>query len=53
MSRESALKAWSTRRANAKSAIAKKAVETRKLNQLKEKRRQAALLAWKTRRKGV
>lgn len=51
MSSESALKAWETRRKNKRRAIAAKAVATRKENALKEKRRNAALLAWQTRRK--
>lgn len=56
MSSEAALKAWETRRKNARSEIAKKAAKTRKLRQAGKKaaktrkRRAAAKKAWVTRR---
>ena len=50
MSRESALKAWETRRFNKRSEIAKKAVATRQQNDCLKKRSAAAQKAWATRR---
>jgi hypothetical protein len=53
MSRESALKAWETRRFNKRSEIALKAVATRKSNILKSKRSVAAHKAWAKRRSNI